>query len=92
MNFRKLTLLGVFIFCTFILATSGWAQSSGTITGVVKDATGGVLTTASVEISDVVSGYHRETTTGIAGDSVLANPESRRWGLAFEGSPFACAC
>src|ERR1700719_3946817 len=73
MNFRKLTLLGVFIFCTFILATSGWAQSSGTISGVVKDATGGVLTTASVEISDVVSGYHRETTTGISGDFRFAN-------------------
>jgi hypothetical protein len=73
MSFRKVALLGLFIFCTFILATSGWAQSSGTITGVVKDATGGVLTTASVEISDVVSGYHRDTTTGIAGDFRFTN-------------------
>ena len=46
MNFRKLALLGVFVFCTFFFVTSAWAQSSGTITGVVKDATGGVLTNA----------------------------------------------
>ena len=73
MNFRKIALLGVFVFCTFFFATFSWAQSSGTITGVVKDTTGGVLTSASVEISDVVSGYHRETTTGIAGDFRFTN-------------------
>ena len=73
MNFRKPALLGVFVFCMFFFATSSWAQSSGVITGVVKDATGGVLTNASVEISDVVSGYHRDTTTGIAGDFRFTN-------------------
>ena len=73
MNFRKIALLGVFVFCTFFFATSGWAQSSGTITGIVKDATGGVLTNAMVEISDVVSGYHRDTTTGLAGDFRFTN-------------------
>ena len=73
MNFRKLALLGLFVFCTFVFVTSAWAQSSGTITGVVKDATGGVLTNASVEISDVVSGYHRDTTTGTAGDFRFTN-------------------
>lgn len=73
MNFRKLVLLGLFVFCTFAFVTSAWAQSSGTITGVLKDATGGVLTNASVEISDVVSGYHRDTTTGIAGDFRFTN-------------------
>src|SRR6202051_3400349 len=89
MNFRKLTLLGVFIFCTFILATSGWAQSSGTITGVVKDATGGVLTTASVEISDVVSGYHRETTTGIAGDFRFTNVPFNTYHLVVKAPSFS---
>jgi hypothetical protein len=73
MNLRKLALLGVFVFCMFVITTSGWAQSSGSITGVVKDATGGVLTNATVEISDVVSGYHRDTTTGIAGDFRFTN-------------------
>ncbi|HET6143781.1 MAG TPA: TonB-dependent receptor [Candidatus Acidoferrales bacterium] len=69
----KFALLGVLFLYTFIFAASGWAQSSGTIAGVVKDATGGVLTNATVEISDVVSGYHRETTTGTAGDFRFTN-------------------
>ena len=73
MNFRKLALLGVFVFCTFFFVTSGWAQSSGTISGVVKDATGGVLTGATVEISDPVSGYLRQTTTGALGDFRFTN-------------------
>ena len=73
MSFRKLALLGVFVFCALFFATSGWAQSSGTIAGVVKDATGGVLTGATVEISDPVSGYHRDTTTGSMGDFRFTN-------------------
>lgn len=73
MTFRRLALLGTLVLCMCVFAVSGRAQSSGTITGVVKDATGGVLTNASVEISDVVSGYHRDTTTGIAGDFRFTN-------------------
>lgn len=89
MNFRKPALIAVFIFCTFVFATSGWAQSSGTITGVVKDATGGVLTNASVEISDVVSGYHRETTTGIAGDFRFTNVPFNTYHLVVKAPGFS---
>src|SRR3984893_10881477 len=89
MNFRKLTLLGGFVFWTFILATSGWAQSSGTITGVVKDTTGGVLTNASVEISDVVSGYHRDTPTGLAGDFRFTNVPFNTYHLIVKAPGFA---
>src|SRR6202051_1990283 len=89
MNFRKLALLGVFVFCTFFFAASGWTQSSGTITGVVKDATGGVLTNATVEISDVVSGYHRETTTGIAGDFRFTNVPFNTYHLMAKAPGFA---
>jgi len=71
MKFRKVALLGFLFTC--MAAISSWAQSSGTITGIVKDSTGGVVPNASVEISDPVSGYHRETTTGIAGDFRFAN-------------------
>jgi len=49
------------------------AQSSGNIEGVVKDTTGGVLPGATVEISNPVSGYHRETTTGTSGDFRFSN-------------------
>ena len=60
MSFRKLALfvlgLGLF-FCP----ASSWAQSGGSIEGVLKDPTGGVLPGATVEISNPVSGYRRET-------------------------------
>jgi hypothetical protein len=89
MNSRKFAHLGLFVFCTFIFATSCWAQSSGTITGVVKDATGGVLTNASVEISDVVSGYHRETTTGTAGDFRFTNIPFNTYHMVVKASGFS---
>ena len=52
----------------FAVAPS-WAQSgsSGSIGGVVKDPSGGVVANATVEISDAVSGYTRTTTTGSDG-------------------------
>ena len=43
MNSRKLIIL-VLGLILFFCASSGWAQSSGTIQGVVKDPSGGVLT------------------------------------------------
>ena len=89
MKFRKLALLGVFVFCTFFFVTSAWAQSSGTITGVVKDATGGVLTNTSVEISDVVSGYHRDTTTGNAGDFRFTNVPFNTYHLVVKAPGFS---
>ena len=47
MNFRKVTLF-VFVLSLFLCAKSSWAQSSGSIEGVVKDASGGVLSNATV--------------------------------------------
>jgi hypothetical protein len=70
MGFRKPAL---FVFITFFCAVSSWAQSSGSIEGVVKDPSGGVLASTTVEISNLVSGYHRMTTTGAAGDFRFTN-------------------
>ena len=72
MNFRKIT-LSVFVLSLFLCATSSWAQSSGSIEGVVKDSSGGVLSNATVEISNPVTGFHRETTTGSGGDFRITN-------------------
>src|SRR5258706_1562034 len=72
MNFRKIT-LAVFVLSLFLCATSSWAQSSGSIEGVVKDASGGVLSNATVEISNPVTGFHRETATGSGGDFRITN-------------------
>ncbi len=48
-------------------ATRAQLGNSGSIEGVVKDASGGVVAGATVEISDPVSGYHRQATTGSDG-------------------------
>ena len=72
MNFRKTTIF-VFGLILFFCVTSVWAQSSGSIQGVVKDASGGVLSNATVEISNPVSGFNRQTITGDAGDFRFTN-------------------
>ncbi len=82
-------LFAIFVWAFLFCASPGWAQSSGTISGVVKDATGGVLTTASVEISDVVSGYHRETTTGISGDFRFTNVPFNTYHIVVKASGFS---
>jgi Carboxypeptidase regulatory-like domain/TonB-dependent Receptor Plug Domain len=72
MSFRKLALfvLGLGL---FLCATSSWAQSGGNIEGVLKDPSGAVLPGATVEISNPVSGYRRETVTGLGGDFRFTN-------------------
>jgi hypothetical protein len=72
MNFRRFTFC-VLGWSLFFNAVSSRAQSSGTIQGVVEDPSGAVLANATVDISDPVSGYHRETTTGTAGDFRFTN-------------------
>ncbi len=53
----------------FLAAGPAKAQlgNSGSIEGVVKDPSGGVVAGATVEISYAVSGFHRETATGSDG-------------------------
>jgi hypothetical protein len=50
----------------FVLGASAQGGNSGSIEGVVKDSSGGAIVNATVEITDVVSGFTRATTT--AGD------------------------
>src|SRR6202043_1167727 len=72
MSFRKLALL-VLSLILFFCATSSWAQSGGNIEGVLKDPSGAVLPGATVEISNPVSGYRRETVTGLGGGFLFTN-------------------
>ncbi|HZC65886.1 MAG TPA: TonB-dependent receptor, partial [Candidatus Dormibacteraeota bacterium] len=59
----------VYLVAVFLLTAAGTnAQgSAGSIDGVVKDASGGVVADATVEISYVVSGYSRTVSTGSDG-------------------------
>jgi hypothetical protein len=65
------------------------AQSSGTIEGVVKDQTGGVVPNATVEIKDPVSGYQRTITTGGDGTFRFTNVPFNTYHMAVTASGFA---
>lgn len=54
--------LGIFVF-----STAAWSQSSGSIEGVVKDSTGGVVPGATVEIHNPVTAYDRSVVTDASG-------------------------
>ena len=89
MNFRNTLKLLAFGLILFFCASSGWAQSSGNIEGVVKDSSGGVLPNSIVAISDAVSGYHRETVTGGAGDFRFTNIPFNNYHLVVTAKGFS---
>src|SRR6476660_8342915 len=70
----RLTPLLVAIILLFSAASAG-AQSgnSGSIEGIVMDPSGSAVDNAKVEISYVVSGFHRETTTEADGSFKFTN-------------------
>ena len=65
---KRLSICTVFVLGFVLLLTAGPANAqlgnAGSIEGVVKDSSGGVVAGARVEISYAVSGYQREMTTG----------------------------
>ncbi len=75
----------------FFAAGSANAQlgNSGSIEGVVKDSSGGVVPGAKVEISYSVSGYQRETTTGGDGGFRFTNVPFNTYHLVVTTSGFA---
>src|SRR5260370_12193358 len=77
MKFSKITLF-VFVMTLFLYANSGWAHSSGSIEGVVKDPAGLAVPNATVEIQNVVSHFDRSASTDNEGKfrftSVPFNP------------------
>jgi len=66
--FRTSAVLTLSLFL-FVVGASAQGGNSGSIVGVIKDPSGGAITKATVEISDVVSGYTR--TTIAAGDGTF---------------------
>jgi Carboxypeptidase regulatory-like domain len=87
---RILFILAVLFAGVFVLCYQAVAQiSSGTIQGTVKDPQGAVVTGAKVEISDPVSGLHRETTTGATGDFRFVNVPFNPYHLVVTAGKFA---
>jgi len=62
-----LLVLGIVLLLTAAGPAKAQLGNAGSIEGVVKDSSGGVVAGAKVEISYAVSGYQRETTTGSDG-------------------------
>jgi hypothetical protein len=68
MGFRKIAFFVLsfsFLFCA--MPSPAQMGNSGSIDGVVKDPSGGIVVGATVEISYPVSGYQRQATTGSDG-------------------------
>jgi len=68
---------------------NGQLGNAGSIEGVVKDSSGGVVPGAKVEISYAVSGYQRETTTGSDGSFRFSNVPFNTYHLVVTTSGFA---
>jgi hypothetical protein len=74
---KRLSNCTAFVLGFVLLFAAGPAKAqlgnAGSIEGVVKDASGGVVAGAKVEIAYAVSGYYRETTTGSDGSFRFTN-------------------
>ena len=69
---RALLLVGV-LSCAAATAAAQGLGGAGTVQGVIKDATGGVLPGTTVVIANDVSGFKRDTVTDAQGQYMLRN-------------------
>jgi hypothetical protein len=79
------TLSLTFLFCATVVKAQG---NSGSIDGVVKDPSGGSVPGAKVELSNPVSGFHRETTTDTDGTFRFTNVPFNPYHLAVTATGF----
>jgi hypothetical protein len=71
-------------------AAPDWAQgNAGSIEGVVKDPSGGVVANATVEVSNPVSGFQRSVTTGNDGSFKFTNVPFNPYHLVATAAGFA---
>jgi hypothetical protein len=84
--------LAIFTIVAAVTCDTALAQSaSGTIQGVVKDPSGAVVAGAKVEISNPVSGFHRETVTGNTGEFRFTNLPFNPYHLVVTAKSFAAS-
>jgi hypothetical protein len=89
-SIRKYSFL--FFGLAFLLgAGASWAQSSGSIEGVVKDPSGAAVAGATVEISNAISGFARTATTGISGDFRFTNVPFNPYHMVVSAAGFAAS-
>ena len=90
---KRLSICTVFVLGFVLLLTAGPANAqlgnAGSIEGVVKDSSGGVVAGAKVEISYAVSGYQREMSTGSDGAFHFTNVPFNTYHLVVTTPGFA---
>jgi hypothetical protein len=87
-GFRGFAVVGLSLFL-FAFSTPAQIGNSGSIDGVVKDASGGAIVHATVEITQVVSGYTRTTTTAGDGTFRFTNVPFNPYHMTVTASNFA---
>ena len=87
-GFRSYVVLVLSLFI-FVLGAFAQGGNSGSIEGVVKDPSGGAIVKATVEISDVVSGYTRTTSTTADGSFRFTNVPFNGYHMTVTASGFA---
>ena len=86
--FASLTAAFVLSLCFVAIPAHAQLGNSGSIDGVVKDASGGVLAGAKVEVSNPVSGFRRETSTGGDGSFHFTNVPFNPYHLVVSAAQF----
>jgi hypothetical protein len=81
------TILGLVF--SFVTVTDGQTGNSGSIEGLVKDPSGAAVANATVTISFLVSGFHRETTTTTDGNFKFTNVPFNTYHTTVTASGFA---
>lgn len=83
--------IGAVLLAIVSTGLGAWGQSStaGMVAGIVKDSTGAVIPNATVEISNPVSGFRRETTTGDSGSFRFVNLPFNPYHLTVTRNGFA---
>jgi hypothetical protein len=92
-NFLRPRGAGLVLYAGMVFAVSSNASAqglggAGTVQGIVKDPTGGVMQAVEVKISNMVSGFSRTTTTDASGHYVFSNLAPNRYHLSVEAEGF----
>jgi hypothetical protein len=88
-RFRRYAFLLLSLSClVFALPVRAQLGNSGSIEGVVKDQSGASVPNAKVEMSNPVTGYHRETTTDSAGAFRFSNVPFNPYHLTVSAAGF----
>src|SRR5579885_3334577 len=79
----------VFLLSVAAVPAKGQLGNSGSIEGVVKDPSGGSVAGATVEISNSVSGFHRQAATDADGSFTFTNVPFNPYHLTVTAPGFA---